>query len=194
MIFHLYSNTNRFNLILLFDPYRKCNCNNYSLVGRFFDLDYCLTEEERNCADKFYYDTFMSDGYIYKNCFANCPLECEQRLLTPRLTYYTFPTLQDAYFVLTSSDLNMTRFENDDDFSTYQRLKKNMVQISVFYEKLAYKEIHEKPKITFGELIGTLGGHLHLFLGMSLISFVEVAEILLVVIHFFLNKNVLKQI
>ena len=33
--------------------------------------------------------------------------------------------------------------------------------------------------MTLDDLIGTIGGHLHLFLGMSLLSFVEIALLML---------------
>ena len=41
------------------------------------------------------------------------------------------------------------------------------------YEALAVIESEERPKISGEELLGMIGGHLSLFLGMSLLSFVE---------------------
>ena len=49
--------------------------------------------------------------------------------------------------------------------------------ISIYYEDLSYLMIEEKAKISAEDLLGKLGGHLHLFLGMSLLSFVEVVEL-----------------
>ena len=43
-----------------------------------------------------------------------------------------------------------------------------------YYETLSVTQIEEQPKMRLDTLIGTIGGHLHLFLGMSLLSFVEI--------------------
>ena len=45
--------------------------------------------------------------------------------------------------------------------------------------------------MTFEDLVGALGGHLHLFLGMSLMSFLELFEfILLLIISMAKKENV----
>ena len=46
--------------------------------------------------------------------------------------------------------------------------------MSVFYNTLDYTLSEEEPKMTVDILIGAIGGHLHLFMGMSLLSFVEI--------------------
>ena len=57
-------------------------------------------------------------------------------------------------------------------------LANNMASFSVYYESLAYTQVVEEPKMSAEVLLGTIGGHLHLFMGMSLLSFVEIAELL----------------
>ena len=55
-------------------------------------------------------------------------------------------------------------------------MPKSVLQLTVYYNSLSYVEIEEEPKMSAEDLLGLLGGHLHLFLGMSLLSFVELFE------------------
>ena len=55
-----------------------------------------------------------------------------------------------------------------------------MLQVLVYYDNLAYTHIEEEAKMTAEDLLGILGGHLHLFLGMSMLSFVELGECVIV--------------
>ena len=57
-------------------------------------------------------------------------------------------------------------------------MEENIVEVYVYYETLTYTNTVEEPKMSFEDLIGSLGGHLHLFLGMSLLSFAEIFELL----------------
>ena len=40
-----------------------------------------------------------------------------------------------------------------------------------------FEKVNEEPAMSGEELIGKIGGHLHLFMGMSLLSFVEIGEL-----------------
>ena len=53
----------------------------------------------------------------------------------------------------------------------------DVVEVAVFYDSLNIAVMDESPKISSEELLGAIGGHLHLFLGMSLLSFVELLEL-----------------
>ena len=81
----------------------------------------------------------------------------------------------------------IAKWSNQSDFNT--SLASNLVSIDVYYEKLAYTLIEEEPKITLEDLIGALGGHLHLFLGMSLMSFLELFEFILLIFLSMVQKN-----
>lgn len=62
---------------------------------------------------------------------------------------------------------------------TYESLKRNMAQVSVYYGELGYEQYNEIPDTTWLDLISNIGGTLGLFLGMSFLSFVEVVDILM---------------
>ena len=64
----------------------------------------------------------------------------------------------------------MTKWFQKLDYSFFYQ---DISQVMNKYEALAVIESEERPKISGEELLGMIGGHLSLFLGMSLLSFVE---------------------
>ena len=63
-----------------------------------------------------------------------------------------------------------------------------VVHIFMYYEELKYTEVSEIPKMTLGDLISSIGGTLGLFLGVSLLSFIEVLQFLINVCRFLYKK------
>ena len=66
---------------------RTCGCNSYDIELKVEGFDVCLSPADRKCSADFYSNTFQVDNYIVHNCFDKCPLECSQRILSPKLTY-----------------------------------------------------------------------------------------------------------
>ena len=63
------------------------------------------------------------------------------------------------------------------------------MKFSVLYDSLTYREITEEAKIPWDAFLGTLGGHFHLFLGMSLIS-VDIFDLsILMCMYFYVKKK-----
>lgn len=59
---------------------------------------------------------------------------------------------------------------------TENHIQKNIVLLNVFYENLATSFIQEIPEVSPDALFANIGGNLGLFIGMSLLSFVEFFE------------------
>ena len=58
-------------------------------------------------------------------------------------------------------------------------INNNFSRIFIYYENLEYEFIEEWPKMTSDSLFGALGGIFSLFLGMSLLSFAEIIELII---------------
>jgi hypothetical protein len=56
------------------------------------------------------------------------------------------------------------------------------VVVDIKYDSNDYLAIEEEPAMEWQEVLGEVSGHLHLFLGMSLLSFVEIAELLVFIV------------
>ena len=158
---------------------KLCNCNTYDIDYRVPGFDLCLQDGQQTCAYSFWTSNFTKNTFILDHCISKCPLECSQRIMTKNVYYYQYPTL--AYAQTTSTDATLLqKYPNQTDFTVYTNLYRNMAKLSVFYETLAYVKIEEKAEMTFDNLLGTLGGHLHLFLGMSMLSFFELIELIII--------------
>ena len=159
----------------------RCNCTNYWISWRVPGYDYCMSEEQQKCADTFYEDVFNEGTYVNDMCIDKCPLECHKQSFDNFLSYYLYP--EPAYVTqkLQNNEHLVKYFANETDFN--KNLASSVVQFSIFYDSLSYTNVEEEPKITWDSLMGTLGGHLHIFLGMSLLSFIELIELVVNIMY-----------
>ena len=156
---------------------RTCNCSDY---GSFYykvgvsDFNYCFNDQW-TCCDRFYYETFNAGDFIQTHCNDKCPRECTFHRFDHYQTFYEYPDETYVERVLLTNEKLVSRYGNHTDFTV--NLASNVVKFSIFYETLTYTEVKEEPMIRWSGLLGSIGGYLHLFLGMSLISFAEVFEL-----------------
>ena len=138
------------------------------------NYDYCLSDKDKRCVDRVE-DNFTLAEFIDNNCQRLCPAECVQSVFQMTITQYKYP-YSEAYVntTLRNKQQLLDRYANQSDFQL--RLAENVAEFSVNYDSLSYIEIMEEPKMSWEDLVGYLGGLLHLFLGMSLLSFVELIE------------------
>ena len=72
--------------------------------------------------------------------------------------------------MLKNKHANQTDFESN--------LAQSVIRLTIRYDSLAYKETVEEPRMSWKSLLGKLGGDLHIFLGISLISFIDMFELI----------------
>ena len=91
----------------------------------------------------------------------------------------SFNELSSDYYLDLISESKTLR----DDFSlnnlTLKRAQKSFIVLSIFYDSLSYTQITESPQMDFIALLGSIGGNLGLFLGVSVFSFFEIVEAML---------------
>ena len=177
-----YSRETCFMLCAQISTTRACGCNNYALAMRVDGYDLCLTSDQQKCASAFY-SASNTNLMGTTSCSAKCPMECFQRVLTPNLRYFQYPTLTLAAGLFYYTPAFRQFHLNETDFSSTYSVTKNMVSLNIFYGSLAYSSVEEKPELSADSLLGTIGGHFHLFLGMSFLSFLEIIEIIFVAIY-----------
>ena len=114
------------------------------------------------------YQEFIKKG-ITQDCLIKCPKECES-------VYYE----RDIYYgrLPSSQYLNI----NDIKISNYSDFVRNGLILNIFYESLTYIHIQEVEKTSFIDLISNIGGTLGLFVGISVLSFIEVFELIFLLI------------
>jgi len=78
----------------------------------------------------------------------------------------------------------MSKFERNMSLS---EMKNTLASLSIFYEDMSYILISEVAEISITTFLANCGGELGLFLGISLLSLIEIVE--LVILIFIEIKN-----
>ena len=154
----------------------KCNCTMSSIGFTGDGKNRCLSQERYACAFTFYSSVFLAGDFVKLNCLPKCPLECHTPVLRATVSNYD----------MRLSNASISAYA--EAYSSLKNVTDNLVEFSVFYDSLSYTIVEETPKMTLENLVGLIGGHLHVFLGMSLMSFLELFD-LSVSLAFFVFKN-----
>jgi hypothetical protein len=111
-------------------------------------------------------------------CLPKCPLECVRKGLDYLTSSYKYPpsTAYANRLKAATSFKLAPQLANFTDYRIY--FAQNIVQLSVSLDSLWHHQVVEKPLMNLEELIGHIGAHLFVFLGMSLASFYEIVSLL----------------
>ena len=69
-------------------------------------------------------------------------------------------------------------------------VKQSIINLNVFYDRLSFTEITEKPTFPFVDLISNVGGTLGLFMGAGVLSLGEIVEVLMECVFLFKDSSV----
>ena len=122
-----------------------------------------------------YFSTFFQ-GDVAATCSGDCPLECDSETYSVTTSSTDYPSAIYA-LMLGSQSVVQERFNNT--MPSYDQLKKSMVSINLNYNELRFTQIEESQKTTIIDFVSNIGGTMGLFLGISFLSFFEIAEVLL---------------
>ena len=149
---------------------RKYNCS----TARFFSIINATNcNQQEDFLIRLSNDDFTSN-FINKNCFSQCPLECDEIIYK---TSISFSQMSDNDYYVQSIQLkpNLTLDFINRTLNS-QTAKESIVKVNIFYQSLSYTLTTETPKLDGISLLGEIGGHLGLFLGISVFSLCEIIE------------------
>ena len=164
------------------ESYRR-TVENYNIYTQKWCILGCATtlnliNNMKNCASKDLQcikDNTNISSY-FPQCSTECPMECECNHFTLYSNFAKFPSKAYAEYLLSHQDfLAKCPYKN----VTMDQLSNSVLSLNVYYEKAIYQRIVETPQTNSITLISNLGGQLGLFLGVSLLSFVEIFEVLI---------------
>ena len=135
----------------------------------------CLSENETNQAIDFYFNDILTN-LLDSYCIPKCPLECESIKYNYLITQASYPTA----FYLNSSGLKVSDIEN---------FKKSHLSLNIYYDSFEYTKIEELVKTDFIDLISGIGGTLGLFIGISLLSIIEIFELIFLLIEALFKRD-----
>lgn len=103
---------------------------------------------------------------LHTLCSDYCPLECDS---------FEYVINYFSQSIPRSGKINDEFYE----FETYENVSKSFLSLYVYFEDEKYTLISQYPKTQLFDLLSNIGGIFGLFLGMGLLSFVEIFEIFL---------------
>jgi len=149
-----------------------CNCT-YNPWDQVFAKCYASVKKFShlyNCSENF--RTVFSENSFEQKCKEYCPLECDS--IEYSLTTYTldYPTVGNI------SERDITKHFSS-KFETYEEVQRSFYSLIIYYKDLKYTFIKEEPNMVLADLVSNIGGLLGVFVGYSLISFMEIIELLI---------------
>lgn len=155
-----------------------CNCTDF-LSQHGIDVELCNSLDQIKCITDFYLKNYSDKSYISEKCHPICPMECNKTDYKVSMGFSRLvPDMYSDYFKKISKNLSFFRNEP----ITLDLIRDNLIKFNVYYNSLSYTVISENESINIVSLLSNLGGTLGLFLGISVLSFVELFEIILKVL------------
>ena len=125
-----------------------------------------------------YYDVYLP----------SCPLECDSIRYDTRISSQNYPS-KEEYEIFKKDATMYSKYKNILNVTTYNEYKKYFFKMNVFYDSMEYTYVTLSPKLTFVQLLATLGGSLGALLGFTLVTVFETLEILFYMVYILLFKN-----
>ena len=111
-----------------------------------------------------------------KKCLEQCPIECEETAFSAGVTSLQFPTV--TYSEVLSYNENVSAyFEDTRGANQINLIKNSVLAVNVYYKYDTFMEVREQPEALWIDFMSTIGGAVGVCLGISILSFVELFEI-----------------
>lgn len=165
--------------------YNEIGCYSMSLPN-IYNLSQCSTQSQFWAR----YNELPPPQGINNDCTRMCPSECERTSYDARtLSYCDFPSRNYASKLLDERRDHFVRLFNTENI-TYDMFAKSVTSLRVFFEdELVLTDITQSPVLDLVDLLSMIGGYLGLFIGMSVLSFVDLTTNVSLVFLGFINKE-----
>ncbi|CAD5211870.1 unnamed protein product [Bursaphelenchus xylophilus] len=158
----------------------KCKCVPflYSLNGTY---NTCSVAENYNCLKTIFDVDPSSDSEdilkkIAPDC-SRCRMECD------RWDYQVYTSYSDGFSRAVAAYLKKHEKIRD------TKLKKDFVGIAVFFREISFTEYEQVERTSLSEILSDIGGNMGLFLGMSVLSVIEIIIYLVKVSWLFVSSK-----
>ena len=152
----------------------SCSCCDI-ITPSIRNATYCSNSTELLCLANFF--VIFATADLNSFCNNACPERCntiEYHLSVSMAAFPTFSYLKNQQ----TTYRNAYMFpQNVNDAYLKKFGRQGFLKFTVNYDNLYYTSIDDSPAITANSLFGTIGGQLGLFVGLSVLSFVEFIEL-----------------
>ena len=171
--FKRYTQRNCYSVCKQRNIVEKCNCTWSEYLSFYSNLNFCSTIKELECASAAKKYAIETD-YLSSVCYQECPEECFKVVYNGMQTFNNFNT--DIYLNSISNRNNYSSIYDNETLSE-ENIRNGLTKLNIYYALLSYRQIDDSITLDSLGLLGAIGGFGALFLGVSLLSLVEILEI-----------------
>lgn len=153
----------------------KCGCYDLERIGYYKNKPCYLSNQDFKCMKEAYKD--FAKLVYNENCTNECPMECKSESYDLKMQYSNFPSRAYSKFIISQN--NSIEFSDMDKQNLFQVYREQYLQVKIYFDDFKYMSISEQKKTTEIELGANIGGTLGLFIGVSILSFVELIELMI---------------
>ncbi|RNA43641.1 acid-sensing ion channel 5-like [Brachionus plicatilis] len=155
--------------------YKKCKCDKMTSNLISENNNPCNNFEQQSCTTPQFQS--LTQSSYKKKIESLCPLECESISFEVTKSFSRYPSVSYGKDLVKTKQIK-SLFENRTNVSI-EELRENVLSLNIYYEHLKQTEITENKSINWDGLVGSIGGTLGLFLGLSFLSLVEIIDLIL---------------
>ena len=177
-----YSQKECFDLCLQNLIIKKCECY-ATYYNKLNGTRPCVELDQINCIQNNSEEFQRSD--FTRQCLPACPAECLTVSHSLSTSFSDFPN-QKTSDEVKKNLINMKYVIGN---ITDQQIKKSLVSVNFYYDDLRYTQMSQSELMTFDDLLSNVGGTLGLFIGISILSFAEIFELIFQIIFILFEKR-----
>ncbi|XP_025110802.1 acid-sensing ion channel 2-like isoform X2 [Pomacea canaliculata] len=165
------------------------NCSCVPLQDDFALLlndSFCSSDQEYDCMSSFYTNYF--NGLNNGNDSCACSKPCSESAYQASVTSRPWPLLEEVrQYEGQACDFNPDSPKcdyKDQSFTvdTYELRRSSFMRLQVYYDRLNYEIIAEKPAYEVERFLSDIGGTLGLWIGASVLGLAELLEIVILLL------------
>eukprot|EP00058_Branchiostoma_floridae_P016534 XP_002602022.1 hypothetical protein BRAFLDRAFT_82611 [Branchiostoma floridae] len=120
--------------------------------------------------------------YLNGSLQCDCPEACRETVFSSTVGFGEWPAPRYAEtFIDDMTTRHGTGFGN---LGTAAEIREGFIQVTVYFENMKIEHIYETPSYEVENLLGDIGGQLGLWMGISIMTVIELAEFLTDVVIF----------
>jgi hypothetical protein len=128
----------------------------------------------------------------FNECFPYCPFECNSIEYSVSISYGDFPTW-NYYVDLTWNKFDLYAWLFQNETFNYVDFRESFAAVRIYFDELKSTDIADSPAMLVGDLIANIGGTMGLFVGVSVLSFVEIIELSINLFFIYYKKSMQKR-
>ncbi len=150
---------------------QECNCSLGILPG-YKEVQACYFDGI-DCVQKFMNSFITTDSF--ESCDSKCPVACNYIEYSTKASSVSYPNEYYKSLLINHSKIIASNI-------TYDKLDKSFLKVNIFYESMSYTQTIENPALTFEAFISNIGGIFGLFIGISVLSFLEIIDLFVFIV------------